>query len=466
MERFDLIVLGGGPGGYPAAIKAAQAGLSVALIEAKELGGTCLNRGCIPSKSLIADAVLYASSKDGAERGILKGKIGFDYTQMAQRKDEVVSFIRSNLEKLIATNKIAVFQGFGKFISPKEIKVTGKDNTILTADKIIIATGSEPRLLPAFPFDYKKIHDSTSLLALKKAPQSILIVGGGVIGCEFASLFNMLEAEVTILELMPRLIPMEEKTVSEALEKAFKQQGIQVRTSAKVAGIDSTKAGVEARLEGGEVLKAEIALISVGRILNTSNIGLDKAGIATRENGSIPTNHKMETEVPGIYAVGDIASKWWLAHVATHQGIVAASNAAGEPASINYDAVPSVIFSHPEVATVGLSLEDAKARGYPAVLGSFPFFALGRSQATLQTEGFAQIVLDQKTGQILGAQVVGHEASTLVAEMAVAIANELTVESVSETIHAHPTVSEAWMEAAFAGLGMPIHLPPRRKREQ
>lgn len=462
-QHFDILVLGGGPGGYPAAIKAAQSGKSVALVEAKELGGTCLNRGCIPSKALIADAAIYQKTKEAEEAGVLKGSLTFDYGRMAERKDKAVAHILKGLEGLIAANKIHLFQGFGKFISPNQIKVIGKDNAILHADKIIIATGSEPRNIPAFPFDYKKVHDSTSLLALKKAPKSIVIIGGGVIGCEFASMFRMLGVEVTILEMMPRIIPMEDKAMSEALEKSFKKQGIKIKISAKVESIQDTKTGVSVALQG-EKIEAEMALVAVGRSLNTSTIGLEKAGVAVNENGSIPVDSKMETNVPGIYAVGDIASKWWLAHVASHQGLVAASNAIGEPAHMSYQAIPSVIFSHPEVATVGLNIEEAKSKGYQAVIGAFPFQALGRSQATYQTDGFGQIVLDQRTGQVLGAQVVGHEASTLIAEMAVAIANELTIECISETIHAHPTVSEVWMEAAFAGIGSPLHLPPHKKK--
>lgn len=463
MKRFDVVVIGGGPGGYPAAIKAAQNGKKVALIEAKELGGTCLNRGCIPSKALIAGAEVLHRIREAEEFGISVGKIAFDYSKMVQRKDQVVSKIVKGLEGLIAANQITVIRGYGKFISPTEIKVTGKDNEIITAEKIIIATGSEPRSISAFPFDYERIHDSTSLLAMTALPKSIVIIGGGIIGCEFASLLAALDVKVTILEMLPRIIPMEDHGVSAALTRAFQSKGIVIKTGVTVAGLEKTKNGITAKLATGETIDADIALVSVGRQLNTSNIGLEKAGVTVNDNGIIPVNDKMETNVPGIYAIGDIASKWWLAHVATHQGIVAGSNAVGIPARMHYNAIPSVIFTHPEIGTVGLTLEAAKAQGYQATLGAFPFSALGKSQAAFQTDGFAQIVIDSRTGQILGAQVVGHEASTLVAEMAVAITNELTIESISETIHAHPTVAEAWAEAALVGLDMPIHLPPKRK---
>lgn len=462
-KRFDVAVIGGGPGGYPAAIKAAQNGKSVALIEAKELGGTCLNRGCIPSKTLIASAEVLHKIQEAEDFGIAVGNVSFDYSKMVDRKDEVVDKIRKSLEGLVKANKITIFQGFGKFVSPRAIKISGKDNLEIFADNIIIATGSEPRNIPTFPFDYKKIHDSTSILELRKLPKKLAIVGGGIIGCEFASLFSILGIEVTILEMMPRIIPMEAEVVSNTLTKAFVKKGIKIQTNAVVEGIDTSGKGVEILLPAGKKISADIALVAVGRKLNTSDIGLDKAGVVVQDNGIIPVNEKMETNVPGIYAVGDIASKWWLAHVATHQGLVAANNATGHHARMDYNAVPSVIFTIPEIATVGMSLEQALQKGHRATIGTFPFQALGKSQAALQTDGFAQIVLDKSTGQILGAQVVGHEASSMIAEMAIVIANELTIECITETIHAHPTITEAWMEAALIGGETPLHWPPKTK---
>ena len=463
-KRFDIAVIGSGPGGYPAAIKAAQSGKSVALIEAKETGGTCLNRGCIPSKTLIASAEVLHKIEEAGQFGIEVGSVKFNYSKMVDRKDSVVAHIRKSLEGLIASNKITMLRGFGKLTSPTTIKIIGKDTIEITADRIIIATGSEPRNIAAFPFDYEKIHDSTSLLELRTLPKKLAIVGGGVIGCEFASLYSMLGVEVTILEMMPRIIPMEAENVSSALAKAFKNKGIHIETGIAVEGIDTSGKGVRVQLAGGKSVAADIVLVAVGRKLNTSDIGLDKAAVLVLDNGMIAVNEKMETSTPGIYAVGDIASKWWLAHVATHQGIIAAANATGHAMKMDYHSVPSVIFTHPEIATVGMSLEQALEKGYKAVTGSFPFQALGKSQAALQTDGFAQIVLDKTTGQILGAQVVGHEASTLIAEMTVAIANELPIECITETIHAHPTIAEAWMEAAFLGEDVPLHWPPKSNK--
>lgn len=465
-KKFDVAVIGSGPGGYPAAIKAAQNGKSVALIEAKEMGGTCLNRGCIPSKTLIASAEILHKIQEAEDFGIVVGSVKFDYAKMVDRKDSVVGKIRKSLEGLIAANKITVFTGYGRFNSPHSIKITGKDNAEINADNIIIATGSEPRNIAAFPFDFKKVHDSTSILEMRELPKKLVIVGGGVIGCEFASLYAILGVEVTILEMLPRIIPMESEGISNALAKAFQKKGIHIETSVIVESIDTSGNGVKVKMAGDKTVSADIALVAVGRKLNTSDIGLEKAGVLVQDNGMIPTNDKMETSVPGIYAIGDIASKWWLAHVATHQGIVAANNATGHTMHINYNAVPNVIFTNPEVATVGMSLDQALQNGYKATLGTFPFQALGKSQAALQTDGFAQIVIDKTTGQVLGAQVVGYEASSMIAEMAIVIANELTVECITETIHAHPTIAEAWMEAAFISDEMPLHWPPKLSKKQ
>lgn len=461
-SKFDIIVLGGGPGGYPAAIRAAQRGKKVALIEAKEVGGTCLNRGCIPSKALIAGSDIVSRLHEAEQFGISIKGYEVNFARLAAHKDRIVAKMRGGLEGLIAANKITLIRGFGEFVGPKEIKVKGQETTILQADKIIIATGSEPRNIRAFAFDYTKIHDSTSLLDLQALPKSIAIVGGGVIGCEFASLYSTLGVEVIILEMLPRIIATEIPEISDALTKALTKKGVKVLTGVAVQAIEKTPEGIRVLLADGQKISAEISLIAVGRSLNTYQIGLEKVGISMLENGIIPVNDKMETEVPGIYAVGDIASKWWLAHVASHQGLVAADNACGIESHMHYNAIPSIIFTHPEIGSVGFSLEEAKKRGYKARVSAFPFQALGKSQAALQAEGFAQIVIDEKTGQILGAQVIGFEAATLVAEMGLAITNELTVECLAETIHGHPTIAEAWLESALIAEGLPLHYPPKK----
>lgn len=462
-KKFDIAIIGGGPGGYPAAIRAAQLGKSVALVEANELGGTCLNRGCIPSKALIAGAEFASSLKHGPAFGFEIPSIQINYARLADHKDKVVDKMLSGLKGLIAANKITLFKGFGKLSSKNEIKIFGQDQSeTIEATKIILATGSEPRNIPAFPFDYQFIHDSTSLLAIRTLPKKLIIIGGGVIGCEFASLYAHLEVDVTILELMPRIIPTEAQEVSQALSQAFLKRGIKVETNVKVEKIEKTDSGIEAWLANGSAFSADCCLVSVGRKLNTSEIGLEKLGVLMLENGQIVVNERMESSIEGIYAVGDIASKWLLAHVASHQGIIAAENACGKAARMSYQAIPSVIFTDPEIGSVGLSLEEATKQGYKAKVGAFPFAALGKSQAALHTDGFAQIVIDQQSGQVLGAQVVGFEAATLISQMTQAIANELTIECISETIFAHPTLSEAWGEAALLAEGLPLHLPPKK----
>lgn len=464
-QTFDCIVIGSGPGGYVAAIRAAQRGLKTALIEERELGGTCLNRGCIPSKALIANADVLRKVREANKFGISVDKVSFDYAKMKERKDSVVNGIRKGLEGLIASNKITAFNGYGRMISPHEVAVTGKDEAVLEGKTIILATGSEPRPLPVAPFDYKRIHDSTSLLNITELPQKIVIIGGGVIGCEFACLYNAFDVEVTILELLPNILPTEGKNVQDTLTASFRRQGIKIETNAVVERTEHKEKGVDVHLADGRIFDADVILVSTGRKYNTDAIGLEKAGVVVETDGSIQTDETMRTNVPHIFAIGDITGRWILAHVASHQGMIAADNAAGHSNRMNYHAVPAVIFTNPEVGTIGLTLERAIEAGYNATIGKFPFQALGKSQAIIETEGFAQIVTEKTTGQILGAQVVGYGAATLIAEMAVAIGSELTIHSIGETIHAHPTIAEAWLEAAFLADDMPLHLPPKAKRD-
>ena len=464
-DTFDLVVIGGGPGGYPAAIRAAQRGLKVALVEGKELGGTCLNRGCIPTKALIANANVLKQIGDAEKFGVVVGNVSFDYGKMIDRKDRVITKVRKGVEGLVTSNKITLFRGWATYLSPREIKVvlaTGEEK-ILHAEKSVIATGSEPKEIPIFKVDGKKVHDSTTILNYKELPKKIIIIGGGIIGCEFASLFRALDVEVVVIEMLSTLLPLEGKGVAAALMKAYEKQGIQYHVGAMVKELNVSGTGVEALLGTGEKISGDIALVAVGRKMNTDRVGLDKLGIKLNERGLVPTNVHMETEVPGIYAIGDIASKWWLAHVASHQGLVAGDHAAGIDAEMHYEAVPSVIFTVPEIATVGLSLEDAIEKGINATLSAFPYQAIGKAQAEEHTEGFAQIVVDKENDAIIGAQIVGHDAGTLIAEMTLAIQNELTVDDLTATIHAHPTIAEIWMESALQATDFPLHMPPKRK---
>jgi dihydrolipoamide dehydrogenase len=463
-KRCDIAVIGSGPGGYVAAIRAAQAGKSVALIEKGDLGGVCLNVGCIPSKTLISNAAVLHQIKRAAEFGIDTGPIHIDYAKMKLRKDQVVTKIRSGLEGLIRSNKITVYRGAAQFESPTQLKIVGQDNLLLDAEQIIIATGSIPADIKAFPCDHKRILNSTSLLEVTHLPQSLIVVGGGYIGCEFASLFAELGTKVTILEALPSILSPQGEAVGKFMTRTFTAKGIQISTGVQVEGIENLGSHVRVRLKNGEALEAELALVSVGRRVYTQGLALEKAGVPLNEKGFIDTDEKMETSVRGIYAIGDVTGKWMLAHVASHQGIVAASNAVGIETVIHYEAVPAVIFTAPEIAMVGLTLQDALNKGYAAVQGTFPFQALGKAQAAIETPGYAEIIADKKTGQILGATVIGHEASNLIAEMALAIQNELTLDDVIDTIHAHPTLAESWHEAALLAADRPINFPPRIKK--
>lgn len=463
-KKFDIAVIGAGPGGYVAAIKAAQNGKQVCLIEKGLMGGSCLNVGCIPTKALLANAELMRHIRDAAQFGITTGPVSFDFSKMKLQKDAVISKIRKSLEGLIQSNQIVILRGHAEFTSPKEIKVKGEDNALVYAENTIIATGSEPLDIPAFPCDHKRIFNSSSILELQTLPKTIAIIGGGYIGCEFASLYAAFGVKVIILEALSSIVLTQGRGIADTLTRSFIKQGIDVQTDVFVEKIDQTANGLQVQLRGKAPVECDIALVAVGRKVVSNNLGLENAGVKRADKGAIEVDERMQTNVPGIYAIGDVTGKFLLAHVASHQGIVAATNAIGQEAIMHYNAVPAVIFTTPEIATVGMTLEQALEAGYAATAGKFPFQALGKSIATMETEGFAQIVSDKKTGEILGAQVVGHDASTLIAEMALAIANELTVECISETIHAHPTVAEAWLEAALLAMDTPIHMPPKVKR--
>lgn len=462
-QEFDVAVIGAGPGGYVAAIKAAQEGKKVALIEKNALGGTCLNVGCIPSKTLLSNAQVLRQIKESGNFGIHVEGVSFDYAKMKHRKDNVVSNIKKSLTGLLASNKINIFSGEAKFDSPNELKILGKDQCLIQAKHTIIATGSEILNIPAFPCDGKRIHHSTSILELKELPKTLAIIGGGYIGCEFASLFAELGVKVTIVEALPTIIQAQGKTLSSALTASFKKKGIDILVNTVVEKIETKENGLDIHLKGSEKLECEMSLVAVGRRIHSEGLGLEKIGLKVGEKGEIKINDQMQTDIPNIYAIGDVTGKAMLAHVASHQGIVAASHICGKEAHINYNAIPAVIFTHPEIATVGMTKEEAQAKNFTVTAGKFPFQALGKSIAAMETEGFTEVISDKNTGEILGAQVIGYGASIMIGEMALAINNELTLECVLETIHAHPTVSEAWLEAALIANETPIHFPPKIK---
>lgn len=463
-QSKDVLIIGAGPGGYVAAIKAAQLGKKVVLVEKKDLGGVCLNVGCIPTKTLLSSTQVLKKIKEAKEFGITVGNVSFDYAKMKARKDAVVGKIRTSLGFLLKQHGVEILQGEATFASPKEIKITGSAPTIIRAEKTIIATGSEPLDVKAFPCDHKRILNSTSALDLSELPKSVAIIGGGYIGCEFASFFAELGVKVTILEALDSILPLLGPVAAETLTKAFVAQGIAIRTGVFVEKIENKGKHASIHLKGGETIDADYALVAVGRKIHSDKLGLEKALVSVDPKGAIIVNDKMETSTPGIYAIGDVTGISMLAHVASHQGMVAATNACGGSSRMHYEAVPAVVFTTPEIAIVGMTLEQAEKAGHQAVAGKFPFQALGKSIAAHETEGFAQIISDKKTGQILGAQVIGHEASALIGEMALAIQNELTLDSIIDTIHAHPTIAESWLEAALIANETPIHLPPKKKK--
>jgi dihydrolipoamide dehydrogenase len=461
-ERFDAAVIGAGPGGYVAAIRLAQGGKSVALIEKEYLGGVCLNCGCIPTKTLISSSEIVSKIKKADTFGIQVKDLLIDFAKMKSRKDQVVDKIKKSLEGLLLANKIKIIKGTAEFASKNSLKILGENPLMIEANSIIIATGSKPLDISAFPCDHERIFNSTSILEQTKLPKSLVVIGGGYIGCEFASLYRELGVQVTIVEALPSIISLQGATLSNALTKRFAKMGIQIETNVQVKKIDKHPDHLTVLLSDGREIQTETALVSIGRSIDTRELKLENAGLSSGSKGEIAVNSKMETAIKGIYAIGDVTMKAMLAHVASHQGLVAADNILGKPSLMHYHAVPAVIFTHPEIATVGYTLDQAKNLGYSVKSAQFPLQALGKAQAMAETDGFVEIVYDTTYHQILGAQIFGSGASDLIGEMTLAIQNELTLENVAETIHAHPTIAEGWMEAALIGLDTPVHFPPKK----
>ena len=460
MKKFDVTVIGAGPGGYVAAIKAAQLGEKVAIIEKDANGGTCLNRGCIPTKALVASADAYQRVNDAEEFGVIVKKASFDWGKISERKDGVVKKLRNGIGALLKSNKIEIIKGNAKLISRNKIEIeAGKVNETIESKKIILATGSEPAKPGFFPFDGKKVLDSTDLLKITKLPKSIIIVGGGVIGCEFANILNTFGVKVTVVEMLDRLLPIEDKDISTAVTRKFKKSGIDVITGVAIENVKITANGVGGKIEG-KPISAEIMLVGVGRSLNTKNIGLETVGVKLDKIGAVIVNERMQTSVANIYAIGDITNKMQLAHVASAQGIVAAINAAGGMEKMDYRVVPNCIFTIPEIGTVGMTEAEAKEAGDIKV-GKFYYAGLGKALAAGEPEGFYKIIADAKTDEILGAQVYGAHATDIIAEAAIAMKLESTAEELGKTIHAHPTLAEGMMEAAHALHGECIHMPAK-----
>lgn len=468
MAEFDVAVVGGGPGGYVAAIRAAQLGRSVCLIEKDQLGGTCLNRGCIPTKALVASVQALETAKRLAEFGVEFGGQGGDcgggeararFDRMVARKDRVVARLRAGIGFLLKKNKVAVIAGTGRMMGPGRIEVDAKEGPAeVRARDIIIATGSKPVIFPSFGYDGRVVITSDEALDFQDVPESLLIVGGGVIGCEFAFIFSSLGSRVTVVDIMPTILPMEDPDSAAAVADSLKKRKVVVRTGVKIERIAVEGDEAVAVLDNGERLSAARVLLSVGRRANSEGIGLEDAGVEIGKRGEVVVNDQMATNVPGIYAIGDVVGKVMLAHVASAQGIVAAQNIAGADRRMSYAAVPSAIFTSPEVASVGLNERQAKEEGFDVRVGKFPFTASGKALAMGEAEGFVKIIADGSTDRILGIHIVGPHATELIPEPTMAVRMKMTVAEFARTIHAHPTLAEAIGEAAEAVHRMAIHV--------
>lgn len=455
MNTYDVVVIGAGPGGYVAAIRAAQLGLKVACIDKiKQLGGTCLNVGCIPSKTLLHASELYwKMTHEAGSLGIKTQGCTYSFSEMMERKKKVVKGFNDGVDALFKKHKITFIEGSAKLLSPTQVQVAGEATG---AKNIILATGSEPVPLPFLPFDEKRIVSSTGALALTQVPKRLLIVGAGVIGVELGSVYSRLGSEVTFVEFLDRICPMFDETISAQLQANLTRQGMKFLLSSKVTGADMTPSEITLRV-GEQQLKGDVVLVSVGRRPYLQNLGLETVGITPNSKGMIPVNGRFQTSVPNIYAIGDIIDGPMLAHKAFEEAVAAAEIIAGQNPVVNYLAIPNVIYTYPEVASVGLTETEAKNLGLTVKTGQFPFKVNSRAKCTGEEEGFVKIVSDAATDRILGIHILGAHASELISEGAVAIQNKLTTLQVAHTAHAHPTLSEAIKEAALALHGRALH---------
>jgi len=455
---YDVIVLGSGPGGYPAAIRASQLGKKVAIVERESLGGICLNWGCIPTKALLKSAQVMEYAKHSADYGIEVSDPKPNFGNVIKRSRGVADKMNKGVTFLMKKNKIDVVMGNGKLISPNKLEVTAADGKkqTLEAKNIIISTGARARELPALKLDGKKIIEYRTAMSLPNQPKSIIVVGSGAIGTEFAYFYNSLGTKVTIVEFLPRVVPVEDEEVSKELEKSFKKQGITVMTNSEVTSVDTSGDGVKAKVktQDGEVtLEADVLLSAVGITANIENIGLEALGIKT-DKGRIVVNANMQTNVPGIYAIGDCTPHQALAHKASKEGINAAEHLAGKnPDPIDYNNVPGCTYCSPEIASVGYTEKAAKDAGYELKVGKFPFMASGKATAVGATEGFVKIIYDAKYGELLGCHAIGYNVTEIIAEVVTARKLETTAHEILNAIHPHPTISESVKEATAVAYG-------------
>ena len=467
METYDVIVIGAGPGGYPAAIRAAQLGADVALVEQEAIGGTCLNWGCIPTKTLIASSSLYAHAQHADKYGLSIGQLAFDYPAMIRRKASVVAKLQGGIGQLLKAHGVTVFTGKASFVTRNRVAIANAqgETARIAAEKIIVATGSTggvPGFLPASD----RIVDSRAFLDRTELPKSMIVLGGGVIGCELACMAAQLGASVTVVELMEDILIMLDPDVRSEVRRYMERQlSIRVLTGKAIENVAASATGVKGQV-AGETVEADLMLAAIGRKPYTEGLALENAGIKLNPKGYIPVDALGQTQAAGVFAIGDVNGGPQLAHVATAQGVVAAECAVGKAPRALARAVPSCIFTAPEVGAVGMTEMEAKAKNIDVKIGKFAFVGLGKAIASNETTGFVKWVVDAKSDQLLGAAAVGAHATDLISEALVAVQSEMTAHSVGFPIHAHPTLSEAWMEAAHAVHGVCIHAPPKRRKEK
>jgi dihydrolipoamide dehydrogenase len=460
MPRTEVLVIGAGPGGYVAAIRLGQLGKQVTLVDEKYLGGVCLNVGCIPSKALIHAAKTKRKMEHAGTMGLEAGPVKVDLMRLQQWKGDIVARLVNGIAQLEKANKVAFVKGRARLTGPKTVEVKSQDGNLTTyeAEHILLAAGGRPVEIPGFAIDGKRVLSSTEALELTEVPRTLCVIGGGVIGLELGTAWAHLGAKVTVVELMDQLLPGTDPELVRIVAKNLRAFGIEAHTKAKAKRL--TPQGVEVELEDGKLLEVpgEKVLLSVGRKPNTDTLGLDKAGVKTNAKGIVEVDHAMRTNVPHIFAIGDITPVAWLAHKASHEGLVAAEAIAGHEAGADWHTVPAVIFTDPEVATAGISEPEARAKGLDIVVGKFPFAASGRALSTGDSEGFVKVVADAKSKVVLGVHIVGPAASDLISEAALAIEMGATLDDLILTVHPHPTLPEALMEAAEVALGKPIHV--------
>jgi len=460
---YDVIVLGSGPGGYPAAIRASQLGKKVAIVERESLGGICLNWGCIPTKALLKSAQVFEYAKHAKDYGIKIDSAIAEFEEVIKRSRGVADKMSKGIQFLMKKNKIDVILGNGKLLTPTKLEVTAADNSKQTLDakNIILATGGRARQLPTMPIDGKKIIGYREAMTLPSQPKSMIICGSGAIGSEFAYFYNSMGTKVTVVEFLPRILPVEDEDISKEMEKQFKKQGMTIMTSSEVTKVDTTGAGVKATVKtatGEVVLEADILLSAVGVIANIENLGLEALGIKT-DKGKIIVDANQQTSVAGLYAIGDCTPGQALAHVAAKEGINAAEHLSGhKPEPMDYNNIPGCTYTSPEVASVGYTEKAAKEAGYELKVGKFPFVASGKAVAGGNTEGFIKVIYDAKYGEFLGCHMVGANVTEMIAEAVVARKLETTAHEILNAVHPHPTMSEGMKEATAAAYGEAIDI--------